>query len=97
MIADDDPALNLEPDDVGDIGFHYPIDYVTRVCQILKLSHFSYWPRAGGLDEQDSFLIDDVMTWFRLANRLRWEYEEHQWRGPGDQKPKGYNPLIGRQ
>lgn len=68
------------------------MEYVSEVVAILELSGFSFWPRPGGLDDQDSHLIDDVRTWMRLKNRLRFEYEAGIWREDG--KPMGGpNPL----
>lgn len=79
MIADDDPKREIEPDEVEDFGFHFPVDYLKLVIQVLRLSNFTYWPRAGGLDNQDSSLIRDVFTWLMLERRLKWEYLHGQW------------------
>jgi hypothetical protein len=94
MIAADDPKREEEPEDAEDFGFHYPLDYLTRVCWVLEASSFTYWPQGGGLDDQDSFLIADVMTWFKLMRRLRWEYAHKVWKSPEEMTARtGYNPL----
>lgn len=92
LIAADDP--NKEPDVIDDFGFHHPVAYLERVCWVLEASSFSFWPKDGGLDNQDSFLIDDVMRWFTLHRRLRWEHKHGMWRGP-DEMPQqpAYNPM----
>lgn len=95
QIAEADPEREaVEPDDISDFGFYYPVSYVSQVVQFLKLSNYCFWPREGGLDNQDAHLIDDVQTWLRLEDRLRYEYKSGEWRGPGEKKPKGYNPLA---
>lgn len=96
MIADDDPKREIEPDDVEDFGFHFPFKYLTLVIQVLRLSHFTYWPRAGGLDDQDSALIRDVFTWLKLERRLKWEYVQGLWeedKDDGSEKTT-YDPMA---
>lgn len=97
MIAEDDPEQKIEPDDVEQFGFHFPFGYVSQICWVLEASSFTYWPVAGGLDDQNADLVADVMTWFRLMRRLRWEYEHGVWETPGErpQEPR-LNPLDGR-
>lgn len=77
-----------------DFGFYHPTDYLSQVCWVLEASDFTYWPKAGGLDDQDWYLIQDVITWFRLARRLRWELEQGIWRPAGEARPtSNVNPL----
>lgn len=82
ILAADDPKKTPEPDGMEDFGFHFPSGYLNQVCWVLEASHFTMWPHPGGLDDQDSALIADVITWFRLMRRLRWEYEGDQWHTP---------------
>lgn len=94
MIAGGDPERpEEEPADPGDFGFHYPTEYLSHVAWVLEESHFTYWPRAGGLDDQDWFLIVDVRRWFRLVNRLRWEYQQGQWREDARPREGTYDPF----
>lgn len=93
QIAADDPKREVKPDEVDDFGFHYPTSYLSQVCWLLEASNFQVWPRTGGLDEQDANLIQDVMTWFRLQRRLRWEYEQGQWRPP-EAPRQGFDPIA---
>ena len=80
------------PHHIEDFGLHYPVEYVSRVLDILELSNFVTWPEAGGLNHQDSFLIDDVLTLSRLKRRIRWEiengYQEHEEQVVEGIKPK---------
>lgn len=78
-----------------DFGFWYPVEYVSEVVAILELSRFCFWPNAGGLNEQDSHLIDDVRTWMRLKRRLKYEYDAGIWREDG-RSMGGRNPLDAR-
>lgn len=57
-----------------DFGFHYPLEYLSTVAWFLERSNFVFgWPRAGGLDDQCQFLVDDVMAWFDLREKARME------------------------
>jgi hypothetical protein len=44
-----------------------------QVVSILKASNFTFWPEAGGLFDQDAFLIEDILLWLTLENRIKWE------------------------
>ncbi len=64
------------PPPVEDFGLHHPVAYVELVVSILKRSNFTFWPDEGGLNNQSSQLIDDVLTWLALERRTRWEHEQ---------------------
>ncbi len=96
MIAEEDPERKVEPEDI-DFGFYFPFEYVTVVCQVLELSDFAYWPEAGGLNNQDANLVADIMTWFRLQRRLRFEYKDSQWQAPGERVIRGGYDAFGAE
>lgn len=71
-----------------DFGFHYPYVYVRRTADILKASNFVCWPQSGGWENQDSFLVDDVLTYLGIENRIKWENEGQNQADYGDVKPE---------
>ena len=97
MIVADDPDRKVEPDEIDDFGFHFPLSYLMQVCWVLESSGFQMWPNAGGLDDQNADLVADVMMWFKLVRRLRWEYEHEIWQDPEKTSAQQkYNPLMQR-
>lgn len=43
---------------------------------VLKASNFTAWPDAGGVWDQDSFVIRDVLTYLALERRIEFEQRE---------------------
>lgn len=56
-----------------DFGFHYPFSYVELIAEILERSNFSAWPEPGGVDDQDAFLLADMLRYLRLKESIRQE------------------------
>jgi hypothetical protein len=64
------------PPHPGDYGFHYPdIAYISMAAQILERSNFTAWPDAGGLNDQDEYLIQDILTWLAVRDWVDFEIE----------------------
>jgi len=68
----------VEDDTVGperpaDFGFTYPYDYVQRAAWWLET--YNILPEAGGWTDQDELLLDDIMTFLDVRNRLEWEVD----------------------
>jgi hypothetical protein len=65
-----------EPPEIGDFGFFYPYNTVLLTVTMLKASNFVCWPEAGGMWDQDSNLIRDVLTYLSLERRVEFEQKE---------------------
>lgn len=59
-----------EPENVG---FHYPFEYLERVCPYVIASGYSIFPVAGGLDDQDPLFLEDLETFLWLQE---WAEQE---------------------
>lgn len=84
------------PEGLDDFGFHYPLSYVQTTCDLAILSNFHALPRAGGLDNQDDFWLQDLMTYLRGYARAKHDAKpvEHD----DEDKPasiKRWNPYDG--
>jgi hypothetical protein len=56
------------PDEPRDFGFHYPWEYLRRVCPIVIASNYVTFPEAGGLNAQDPLFLDDLDTYLYLKH-----------------------------
>lgn len=65
-----------EPPEIGDFGFYFPYETVLLTVTVLKASNFTAWPEAGGVWDQDSRIIRDVLTYLALERRI--EFEQHE-------------------
>lgn len=61
------------PEKMDDFGFFYPLAYVQLTCDLAILSNFTALPRAGGLDNQDDFWLQDLMTYLRGYARAKYD------------------------
>lgn len=55
-----------DPAPPPDFGFYYPFDYLAKVMPIVEASDYASLPRAGGLDDQCPYFLEDLNTWLRL-------------------------------
>jgi len=62
-----------EPERLADFGFTYPVEYVQMA--VLFLDRWGVLPDGGGWSDQDSALIDDILTYQKLKDRIEWEAE----------------------
>ncbi len=51
------------------------MEYVALVVALLKRSNFTFWPEAGGFNDQDMDLVEDVMVYLALERRAEWDKE----------------------
>lgn len=64
------------PARLADFHFNYPYDYVEKMVGLMEASGFRVWPAAGGLEDQDPLMIEDIETLLALRSRIEWE-EKH--------------------
>ena len=65
--------LETEPDDLDDFGFYYDFGYIMTTCGLAVLSNFALLPRAGGLDSQDWFWLQDLFTYLKGLSYAKWQ------------------------
>jgi len=51
---------------------------VERAVSFLRASSWNCWPESGGWAEQDARLVEDVLTYIQLEQRVQWEVEHHE-------------------
>lgn len=56
---------------IKDFGFWNDLEYVELMTDLLELSHFQAWPKQGGTEDQESSLIEDVITLLRLRQAVK--------------------------
>lgn len=62
-----------EPERPADFGFTYPVEYVQKA--VLFLDRWGCLPDSGGWADQDDALINDIMTYLTVRDRIAWEVE----------------------
>lgn len=61
----------MGPPLAGDFGMNLPFWYVRR--SVFYLRHFEMWPDGGGWADQDAGLLEDIETYVRVEQRVKWE------------------------
>lgn len=64
---DDPPPL----DKLDDFGFVYDIGFLITAAWVLERSNFSFWPRAGGLEDQDPDFVSDIKRFYDIRYHVR--------------------------
>lgn len=63
------------PEFPANFGMFYPFDFVQQAAEILRLSSWASWPSGGGWADESDDLVADIMLYFKLDRRAKWEAE----------------------